>query len=332
MTENVMKKEFVSVWVRDPRIQRGDFWHTYVNYEICIHTNSMCFRKKTSCVRRRYSEFVWLRQRLQDNDLLMEVPKLPPWNPFFSLTNTNQVTQRMEGLQQFLEGVLRTPILLSDSRLHLFLQSQLSVAKMEACVQGLTRYTVAQAIQRCVCDTRRFPLEEEEREEEERRSCCDSDSESTTSSGLGHSVEPATPNTESSSPDRSPTHTFESPPTDTELFSCLSSSPSNEQDGIQSITDYRTPPRVSDSNASLPNAHNTFYARFEAPNTKPARKTRVDPHKAAGPDSPGRVLKACADQLANVLMDLLEPGCRPTVIQGHHHQTCAEETCSVRAQ
>uniref|UniRef100_A0A8V8TMW7 Sorting nexin 10 n=1 Tax=Homo sapiens TaxID=9606 RepID=A0A8V8TMW7_HUMAN len=61
------KEEFVSVWVRDPRIQKEDFWHSYIDYEICIHTNSMCFTMKTSCVRRRYREFVWLRQRLQNN-------------------------------------------------------------------------------------------------------------------------------------------------------------------------------------------------------------------------------------------------------------------------
>uniref|UniRef100_S4R1A0 Sorting nexin 10 n=1 Tax=Mus musculus TaxID=10090 RepID=S4R1A0_MOUSE len=32
------KEEFVSVWVRDPRIQKEDFWHSYIDYEICIHT------------------------------------------------------------------------------------------------------------------------------------------------------------------------------------------------------------------------------------------------------------------------------------------------------
>ena len=134
-----------------------------------LQTNSMCFRKKASCVRRRYSEFVWLRHCLQQNALIMyvsspfhifmlpfqvfwcvavvsswafwyilanevlsceplrgralvvkvcfprssanarvvlsrELPKLPPWNPFFSMSNKEQVTQRMKGLQQFLES------------------------------------------------------------------------------------------------------------------------------------------------------------------------------------------------------------------------------------
>ncbi|XP_036372123.1 sorting nexin-10A [Megalops cyprinoides] len=183
--DSLMKQEFVSVLVRDPQVHREDFWHTYISYEICLHTNSMCFRRKTSCVRRRYREFVWLRQRLQFNAVLLELPKLPPWNPFFSLNNPLQVKQRMEGLQQFLEIVLQDPLLLSDSCLHLFLQSRLSVSKMEACASGRTRYSVAQAIQRCVCESRRLPSE-------------DSDSESTTSStGLGYSGEDAPPRSSS---------------------------------------------------------------------------------------------------------------------------------------
>uniref|UniRef100_A0A672KPL7 Sorting nexin-10A-like n=1 Tax=Sinocyclocheilus grahami TaxID=75366 RepID=A0A672KPL7_SINGR len=164
-----------NVWVRDPQVHKEDFWNTHITYEICLHTNSMCFRKKTSCVRRRYSEFVWLRQKLQNNALLIELPKLPRGNPFFNLNSDFQITQRMRGLQHFLEAVLQTPLLLSDSLLHLFLQSPLSIAKMDACAQGQTHYTVAQAIQRCVGYTR-FPVEEQHQEDDS-KTCCDSDCE-----------------------------------------------------------------------------------------------------------------------------------------------------------
>ncbi|XP_029023155.1 sorting nexin-10A isoform X2 [Betta splendens] len=143
-------------------------------------TNSMCFRKKTSCVRRRYSEFVWLRHCLEQNALIIVLPKLPPRNPFFSLSNTEQVMQRMKGLQEFLESVVQTPLLLSDSRLHLFLQSDLSITKIDRCAQGKTRYTVAEAIQRSRCDCMN---------QSEDKVSSDSDCESTSSSGLGHSVD-----------------------------------------------------------------------------------------------------------------------------------------------
>lgn len=143
-------QQTISVWVRDPRIQKNDFWHAFIDYEICLHTDSVCFTKKISSVRRRYSEFVWLRQKLQANSLLMiNLPDLPPKNPFFSLNNARQITERMKGLQRFLEQILQSPLLLSDSCLHLFLQSELNVAKMEACAAGRTHYSVAQAVQRC---------------------------------------------------------------------------------------------------------------------------------------------------------------------------------------
>ncbi|XP_021428209.1 sorting nexin-10B isoform X1 [Oncorhynchus mykiss] len=195
--DSLMKQEFVSVWVQEPQFHKDDFWHTHVDYEICLHTNSMCFRKKTSSVRRRYSEFVWLRQRLQDNTMLIELPKLPPRNPFFSMKNPYKVNQRMNGLREFLEIILQDPLLLSDSRVHLFLQSQLSMTKMEACVLGRTRYTVAQAIQMCSdCHRTRFPIEKGS------KVYFNSDCESLTSttSSLGHSHDSGVPQSPSPLP------------------------------------------------------------------------------------------------------------------------------------
>ncbi|XP_070778235.1 sorting nexin-10A [Enoplosus armatus] len=207
MLDNLSKTDFISICVRDPRLVKDDLWYTHVDYEICLHTNSMCFRKKTSCVRRRYSEFVWLRHCLEQNALIMELPKLPPWNPFFSLRNAEQVSQRMKGMQKFLENVLHTPLLLSDSRLHLFLQSDLSITKMEKCALGKTRYTVAEAIQR---SSSGYSSRLED------KASCDSDCESSSSSGLGLSVD---------TPLRgSPLPFFESSDRDPELFSCLSES------------------------------------------------------------------------------------------------------------
>ncbi|XP_073341265.1 sorting nexin-10B isoform X1 [Pagrus major] len=174
-SDNAVSQQIVSVWVRDPRIQKNDFWHAYIDYEICLHTDSVCFTKKISCVRRRYSEFVWLRQKLQANSLLMvQLPVLPPKNPFFSLNNGQQITERMKGLQKFLENIVQNPLLLSDSCLHLFLQSQLSVSKMQACASGRTRYSVAQAVKDC--GLRRFHSEEDL--QKDLSMSCDSDSDS----------------------------------------------------------------------------------------------------------------------------------------------------------
>ncbi|XP_036948042.1 sorting nexin-10A [Acanthopagrus latus] len=202
------KTEFISICVRDPRVVKDDLWHKHIDYEICVHTNSMCFRRKTSCVRRRYNEFVWLRHCLDQNALSLELPKLPPWNPFFSLRNTQQLLQRMKGMQEFLEIVLREPLLLSDSRLHLFLQSDLSITRMERCALGKTRYTVGEAIQR---SSSGFISRLEDKG-------CDSDSESCSSSlSCGLSVD--------TSLQGSHLTFFESSDREPELFPCLSETP-----------------------------------------------------------------------------------------------------------
>lgn len=71
--------------------------------------------------------------------------------------------------------ILQDALLLSDSRLHLFLQTQLSPEDMEACVSGQTKYSVADAIHSFASLNRRFPIEDEERKKG--KSDADSDSE-----------------------------------------------------------------------------------------------------------------------------------------------------------
>lgn len=34
-------QQVISVWVRDPRMQKNDFWHAYIDYEICLHVSKM---------------------------------------------------------------------------------------------------------------------------------------------------------------------------------------------------------------------------------------------------------------------------------------------------
>ncbi|XP_072268602.1 sorting nexin-10 isoform X2 [Pyxicephalus adspersus] len=154
-------QESIYIWVRDPKIQKED-WYSYLDYEICIHTNSMCFTMKTSRVRRRFREFVWLRQKLQSNAVLIDLPELPPKTPFFNINKTQNVEQRIRGLQEFLNKVVQCPLLLSDSRLHLFLQTQLTPEEIEACASGQTKYSVAEAIHKFARSNRRFPEEDEE--------------------------------------------------------------------------------------------------------------------------------------------------------------------------
>jgi len=59
--------------------------------------------------------------------------------------------------------VVQNVVLLSDSRLHLFLQSQLSVPEIEACVQGQGSQTVTEAILHYAMSNCGWAQEEENR-------------------------------------------------------------------------------------------------------------------------------------------------------------------------
>ncbi|XP_030611415.1 sorting nexin-11 [Archocentrus centrarchus] len=145
MISNHQEDEFVAVRVQDPRVQNEGSWNSYVDYKIFLHTNSKAFTAKTSCVRRRYSEFVWLKKKLQKNAGLVPVPELPGKSLFY-FNNEDFLERRRKGLQLFLDKVVHMTVCLSDSQLHLFLQTQLPVGHIQDCVQGHTPYSVTDAI------------------------------------------------------------------------------------------------------------------------------------------------------------------------------------------
>ncbi|XP_034049426.1 sorting nexin-11 [Thalassophryne amazonica] len=145
MIMNQEEDEFIAVRVQDPRIQNEGSWNSYVDYKIFLHTNSKAFTAKTSCVRRRYSEFVWFKKKLQKNAGLVLVPDLPG-KSFFSFSNEDFLERRRKGLQVFLDKVVHMTVCVSDSQLHLFLQTQLPVSHIQDCVEGHTPYTVTDAI------------------------------------------------------------------------------------------------------------------------------------------------------------------------------------------
>ncbi|KAI5629002.1 gastrula zinc finger protein XlCGF28.1-like [Silurus asotus] len=114
--------------------------------------------------------------------------------------------------------------------------------------------------------------------------------------------------------------------------------------GLRTITDYKTPSsRMVNADASLADELNTFYARFEAAANHASGASgttsvhaeragevntftisehdvrrafkRVNTRKAAGPDGiTGRVLKACADQLAPVFTEIFNLSLEQAVV------------------
>ncbi|KAL0201505.1 hypothetical protein M9458_004692, partial [Cirrhinus mrigala] len=105
------------------------------------------------------------------------------------------------------------------------------------------------------------------------------------------------------------------------------SDPRRMWQGIQALSDYKPSQSTpTDTNVFFLNELNDFYARFERDNKETATKiasstdhspitltssdvytalSRINARKAAGPDGiPGRVLRACAEQLAGVFTDI----------------------------
>ncbi|XP_060715474.1 sorting nexin-11 [Tachysurus vachellii] len=151
--------EFITVRVQDPRVMNEGSWNSYVDFKIFLHTNSKAFTAKTSCVRRRYSEFVWLKRKLQKNAGLVPVPDLPG-KSFIHFNNTDFIEKRRKGLQTFLDKVVHMTVCLSDSQLHLFLQTQLPVGHIQDCVNGHTPFSVTDAILTYASSNRGWAQEE----------------------------------------------------------------------------------------------------------------------------------------------------------------------------
>jgi hypothetical protein len=117
--------------------------------------------------------------------------------------------------------------------------------------------------------------------------------------------------------------------------------------GLQTITDYKGKhSRELPSDTGLPDKLNNFYARVEASNNETCMRAsailddcaitlsaaavsktfkEVNIHKAAGSDRlPGRVLQACADQMASVFTDIFNLSLTESVIP-----TCFKQTTIV---
>ena len=117
----------------------------------------------------------------------------------------------------------------------------------------------------------------------------------------------------------------------------------NMWSGLKTITDYkRTTSGAEEVCASLPDELNTFYARFERPPAVEVQKAqdpcpcplvltsadvcrslkKINTHRAPGPDGiPGRALKVCAVQLAEVFTDIFNKSLLQSIVP-----TCFKES------
>ncbi|SGZ58781.1 CIC11C00000002308 [Sungouiella intermedia] len=88
----------------------------FTDYEIVCRTNIPAFKKRTSKVRRRYSDFVTFRKMLEQESTRVIIPPLPG-KILFSLNKFNDlnIESRRQGLEKFLAVVSGHPLLQTGS-------------------------------------------------------------------------------------------------------------------------------------------------------------------------------------------------------------------------
>uniref|UniRef100_A0A2I2YIF7 Sorting nexin 3 n=1 Tax=Gorilla gorilla gorilla TaxID=9595 RepID=A0A2I2YIF7_GORGO len=104
-----------------------------------IDTNLPIFKLKESTVRRRYSDFEWLRSELEREKSKVRmiynvvVPPLPgkaflrqlPFRGDDGIFDDNFIEERKQGLEQFINKVAGHPLAQNERCLHMFLQDEI---------------------------------------------------------------------------------------------------------------------------------------------------------------------------------------------------------------
>ncbi|GFS78710.1 sorting nexin-12 [Nephila pilipes] len=119
---------FLEIDVLNP-ITHGVARKRYTDYEVRLRTNLPVFKLKDSSVRRRYSDFEWLRNELE-RDSKIVVPPLPgkAWKRQLPLRGDDGIydeefiEDRRKGLESFINKVAGHPLAQNERCLHMFLQ------------------------------------------------------------------------------------------------------------------------------------------------------------------------------------------------------------------
>lgn len=121
---------FLEIDVGNPQtvgVGRGRF----TTYEIRVKTNLPIFKLKESTVRRRYSDFEWLRNELERESKVV-VPPLPgkallrqlPFRGDDGIFDDSFIEERKQALEQFINKVAGHPLAQNERCLHMFLQDE----------------------------------------------------------------------------------------------------------------------------------------------------------------------------------------------------------------
>ncbi|KER29152.1 hypothetical protein T265_04160 [Opisthorchis viverrini] len=124
-------------------LTHGEGKNRYTDYEVNVRvinfsvmipglqTNLPIFALKESSVRRRYSDFEWLRNEL-DRESKIVVPRLPgkawkrqlPFRADEGIFDDDFIEERRKGLEGFINKVAGHPLAQNERCLHMFLQDK----------------------------------------------------------------------------------------------------------------------------------------------------------------------------------------------------------------
>ncbi|XP_055373816.1 sorting nexin-12 [Condylostylus longicornis] len=120
---------FLEIDVANPLTTMTAGKKRYTDYEVRMRTNLPVFKIKESSVRRRYSDFEWLRNELE-RDSKIVVPPLPgkawkrqmPFRGDDGIFDENFIEERRKGLEAFINKIAGHPLAQNEKCLHMFLQ------------------------------------------------------------------------------------------------------------------------------------------------------------------------------------------------------------------
>ncbi|XP_033737677.1 sorting nexin-30-like [Pecten maximus] len=113
------------VVVDDPE-KHTSTMESYVTFRINMKTTRSEFDDSEYSVRRRYNDFLWLRQRLEESYPTHLVPPLPEKHSLRRLDRFSQefLRVRQSALQKFLTRIADHPVLSFDTNFHVFLTAK----------------------------------------------------------------------------------------------------------------------------------------------------------------------------------------------------------------
>jgi len=133
MSSEYQKPEFINITVSEAVTHNDETGKpSYTDYLITVNTTFPEYTKQQFFVRRRYREFVWLkdhlRQKMEEKGKRLTIAELPG-NTFSSWVGPGRydkefIEERRVGLEDFMRSVVNHPWARFEPGLHKFLQDQ----------------------------------------------------------------------------------------------------------------------------------------------------------------------------------------------------------------